>query len=179
MEGRRARAEPMLQDGLSATSHRLHVSRARCARAKPDTHWRRRATALSVLPNAARRGRGGRSAGGENSGDPGKTRTSDLRCRKPRLASEDQSLSETDPVNPTMKRQRLSQVLSNLGKPPPRPKKETAAPAGPRDGGENQSSRLPNTCTNKYRAAPLPLTSLRLVGCFTDEGYLFGWEAAR
>jgi hypothetical protein len=57
--------------------------------------------------------------------------------------------------------------------------KKTAAPAGPRNGGEKLNRKLTKTPAFNNRTAPFPLTSLRLVGCFDDEGYLFGWEVAR
>ncbi len=57
--------------------------------------------------------------------------------------------------------------------------KETAVPAEPRNGGGNQVRKLPRHPTSKYRTAPLPLTSVRLVGCFSDDGYLFGWEVVQ
>lgn len=55
---------------------------------------------------------------------------------------------------------------------------KTAAPAGPRNGG-NLVKKLGRTSVNNSRTSPLLLTRVRMVACFSDEGYLYGWEAVR
>jgi len=105
-------------------------------------------------------------------GDPGRTRTSDQRFRKPRLGKSIQELSSSTAVNPPTNNQRLSGVLSNL---PPPAQKKTAAPAGPRNGGDLIKKRG-NTSKGDPTQRRIPLTRLR--GLFNDEGHFFGWEVA-
>ncbi|GEO17429.1 hypothetical protein MAE02_51250 [Microvirga aerophila] len=57
--------------------------------------------------------------------------------------------------------------------------KETAAPAGPRNGGNNLVKKRANTSNAEDRAKAPRLASLRFKGLFSDEGYFYGWEVAR
>jgi hypothetical protein len=62
---------------------------------------------------------------------------------------------------------------------PPLAEKKTAAPAGPRNGGnEGLPEAIAKPLREECRKA-VRLTSVGLVACFNDEGHLFGWEVAR
>lgn len=58
------------------------------------------------------------------------------------------------------------------------PKKKTAAPAGPRNGGEKQSRKLDKTSKAQHRANAFHLATLRFKGIISNEGYFQGWEVA-